>query len=133
MHHVAGRVALANPPVDGEAQIEIVERCDANDIETALLSLSSPGVYFGDEVAATSLARRCNEELAAVVSARPDRFGAFAVLPPPAPSARVPKQSMPWMCSGWTPSACSPAPNRGIVRVERAEACPFQPAPDRSA
>lgn len=52
-------------------------------IETGILSISSPGVHHGDDVAACRLARRVNEAGAAVVGRRPDRFGLFASLPLP--------------------------------------------------
>ena len=56
---------------------------DANGIQTALLSLSCPGVYFGDAGEARDLARRCNEFSAELKDKYPDRFGMFAVLPMP--------------------------------------------------
>jgi 6-methylsalicylate decarboxylase len=40
-------------------------------------------VHFGDDAAARSLAGQCNEYLAGIKHDRPDRFGAFAVLPLP--------------------------------------------------
>lgn len=56
---------------------------DQEGIETALLSLSAPGVYFDGMQQAVSLARECNNYCAEVVEAHPDRFGFFAVLPMP--------------------------------------------------
>lgn len=56
---------------------------DEAGITTALLSISSPGVHFGDDRAARSLAREVNESAAEVVRRRPDRFGFFATLPLP--------------------------------------------------
>ncbi len=56
---------------------------DANAIETALLSISAPGVYFGDVDEACSLARSCNEYTARLAEQHPGRFGSFAVLPMP--------------------------------------------------
>ena len=52
-------------------------------IATAILSISSPGVHFGDDAAARSLARAVNLEGARLKSAHPDRFGFFASLPLP--------------------------------------------------
>lgn len=49
-------------------------------IRTAFLSISSPGVHFGDDASARSLARRVNEEGATIVQAHPGRFGLFASL-----------------------------------------------------
>lgn len=56
---------------------------DMQGIQTALLSLSAPGVHFGDQAQASSLARACNDFCADVARTRPDRFGFFAVLPMP--------------------------------------------------
>jgi 6-methylsalicylate decarboxylase len=52
-------------------------------IRTALLSISSPGVHFGDDAAARRLARQVNEEGARLTRAHPARFGFFAALPLP--------------------------------------------------
>ncbi|MBA5636406.1 amidohydrolase [Duganella sp. LX20W] len=56
---------------------------DANGIQTAITSLSAPGVYFGDRDAAVGLARQCNEFAADMERRAPGRFGSFAVLPMP--------------------------------------------------
>ena len=47
------------------------------------LSISSPGVHFGDDTAARALARQVNEEGARLARAHPDRFGFFASTPLP--------------------------------------------------
>lgn len=52
-------------------------------IGRSMLSISSPGVHFGDDAAARELARSVNEAGAAEVAAHPDRFGLFASLPLP--------------------------------------------------
>jgi 6-methylsalicylate decarboxylase len=52
-------------------------------VATMVLSLSSPGVYFGDRAAAVELAHSCNGEGAAIVAAHPERFGLLASLPLP--------------------------------------------------
>ncbi len=56
---------------------------DRHDIATALLSLSQPGVHFGDDAAARQLARAVNDGLAEAMAQHPQRFGAFATLPMP--------------------------------------------------
>jgi predicted TIM-barrel fold metal-dependent hydrolase len=52
-------------------------------VASAVLSVSSPGVHFGDGAAARSLARAVNESGAEVVALHPARFGLFASLPLP--------------------------------------------------
>jgi predicted TIM-barrel fold metal-dependent hydrolase len=56
---------------------------DEAEIDAAVVSISTPGVDFGDRGAARVLARLCNEFLADLVHKRPDRFGAFGILPLP--------------------------------------------------
>lgn len=53
---------------------------DGHDIQTGIMSLSTPGVYFGDGPQARRWAREINEYCAEVVARRPDRFGFFATL-----------------------------------------------------
>jgi hypothetical protein len=49
---------------------------DEAGIDVAVPSISTPGVHFGDDVAARTLAREVNEYLAGIKHDRPDRFGA---------------------------------------------------------
>jgi predicted TIM-barrel fold metal-dependent hydrolase len=60
-----------------------LELMDRLGIGTSLLSVSSPGVHFGDDGAARALARAVNEEGHRTVAAHPGRFGLFASLPVP--------------------------------------------------
>jgi len=68
------------PVWSAEKSIEIM---DLNEIQTAITSISSPGVFFGDEYFAKNLARMCNEISATLISDYPSRFGGFASLPLP--------------------------------------------------
>lgn len=52
-------------------------------IATAVVSISDPGVYFGDTAEARETARVVNEEAAALIAADRVRWGAFASLPLP--------------------------------------------------
>jgi 6-methylsalicylate decarboxylase len=56
---------------------------DKAGIDVAVPSISTPGVHFGDDDAARTLARRVNEYLADIKRNRPDRFGGFAAVPLP--------------------------------------------------
>jgi predicted TIM-barrel fold metal-dependent hydrolase len=54
---------------------------DRHGIEVALTSLAQPGVGFGTQASAQTLARRCNDYAADLVARWPRRFGAFATVP----------------------------------------------------
>jgi predicted TIM-barrel fold metal-dependent hydrolase len=60
-----------------------VAAMDEIGVRRAILSISSPGVHFGDAAAAVTLARSVNEAGAQITAARPGRFGFFATLPLP--------------------------------------------------
>jgi 6-methylsalicylate decarboxylase len=62
---------------------------DELSIATSLLSISSPGVHFGDDAAACELARRVNEEGAKLRRDYPGRFGFLASLPLPNVDAAI--------------------------------------------
>src|SRR5579863_3157470 len=65
-----------NPPqwsLDGT-----IAYLDVARIDVAVLSISAPGVHFGDDAAARALARRCNEYLAGCRREHPQRFGGLA-------------------------------------------------------
>ena len=70
----------AIPEWSEPAALDLMDRVD---IQTAVLSISSPGVHFGDGPAATALAQRCNDEAHRLKTAYPGRFGFFACLPVP--------------------------------------------------
>ena len=60
-----------------------LETYDKLGIATGVLSISSPGVHYGDDAAGRRLARRVNESGADTVAKFPTRFGLFAELPMP--------------------------------------------------
>lgn len=68
------------PPWNAERSLEAM---DLIGTQTAITSLSAPGVYFGDLTEACDLARACNEFSAELSAKYPGRFGSFAVLPMP--------------------------------------------------
>jgi 6-methylsalicylate decarboxylase len=64
---------------------------DASGVATAILSITTPGVRFGDhdDAAAADLARACNEYGAKLIADHGRRFGMFAALPLPAVDATL--------------------------------------------
>jgi predicted TIM-barrel fold metal-dependent hydrolase len=74
---VAGRALPAWSPALS------LEAMDRNGVDLALLSVSATGVHFGDDRAATELARRCNDYGLELRASAPSRFGYFASLPLP--------------------------------------------------
>ena len=56
---------------------------DSQGVATAILSLTFPGVWFGDPRMASQTARRVNEYAADLARNRPGRFGLFAAIPLP--------------------------------------------------
>ena len=62
---------------------ERIDLMDQNDIQTEMLSLSSPGLRYWTGPAAARLGSSLNAELAGIVRDRPARFGGFGILPLP--------------------------------------------------
>ena len=56
---------------------------DRHGIQTAVTSVSSPGVVFGNQQIATDLAHEINEYSATLIADHPKRFGAFGHIPLP--------------------------------------------------
>ena len=76
----AGRGPAIGKYPDWTSQLAL-ELMDRHGIEVALTSLAQPGVGFGNEASAQTLARRCNDYAADLVARWPRRFGAFATVP----------------------------------------------------
>ena len=90
-HHVSPPAFIAKivalktgqtPLIDWTPQ-QSIEDMDAGGVETAVLSVSEPGVWYGDNAVARRLARSCNEYTAKIAGDYPGRFGSFASVPLP--------------------------------------------------
>ena len=73
----------ANPARISWTPSDSLAAMDAFGIETAVVSISTPGVWWGDAAAARDLARACNDFAAGMVREHPGRYGFFAALPLP--------------------------------------------------
>ena len=72
---------FGSPPAwTPQTSIEVMDR---NGIGFAIVSVSAPGVWFGDPQESERLARECNDYSARMKADFPDRFGFFATLPLP--------------------------------------------------
>ena len=60
-----------------------IEDMDRAGVATSITSITTPGVWFGDNEEARTLARACNDYAAELASRYPGRFGVFASLPLP--------------------------------------------------
>lgn len=76
---------LAQPgiPLPAWAPADSIAMMDRLGIDLAVLSVGSPGFFWGDQALATDLCRETNDALRDTVAARPDRFRAFVALPLP--------------------------------------------------
>jgi predicted TIM-barrel fold metal-dependent hydrolase len=77
---IKGGDGVVFPQWNPESSLDVM---DHNCIRKAFLSLSSPGVDFGDKDFAVYLAETVNNEMDRIVTDHPDRFGAFATIPLP--------------------------------------------------
>lgn len=71
------------PALPAWSEAAMIAMMDDLSIERAILSISSPGVHFGDDAAARRLSRQVNEEGARLAAAHPGRIGFFASTPLP--------------------------------------------------
>src|SRR5258705_14020159 len=63
--------------------VKAVEDMDRYGVAVSMLSISEPGVHFGDDAKARALARDCNEYGVTLMQKYRSRFGLFAILPRP--------------------------------------------------
>ena len=60
-----------------------IEDMDRGGVAVAMVSITNPGLWFGDREVTRRLARACNEYGAKLVQEYPTRFGLFAAMPLP--------------------------------------------------
>jgi predicted TIM-barrel fold metal-dependent hydrolase len=75
-----GRPELRAPRWSREETVGFMDRWG---IDAAVMSVSTPGVWFGDAGQARELARLCNEATAELMRSDPRRFAGLAALPLP--------------------------------------------------
>jgi predicted TIM-barrel fold metal-dependent hydrolase len=78
---------VLHPSWTGWTPARGVEELDRANVATAMISITYPGIWLGENVvpidATRTLARDCNEYGAKMLTDHPGRFGLFAVLPLP--------------------------------------------------
>lgn len=76
-------VVSSKPSLVEWTPAQSLEAMDRFGIRTAITSISTPGVHWGDSAKAASLARACNEWAAEMAREHPGRYGVFASIPLP--------------------------------------------------
>lgn len=79
---VRGR-PLLNPANTRWRPEQSIEDMDRGGVAASVISITNPGLWFGDAAQTRRLARACNEYGAQLVQAHPTRFGLFAAVPLP--------------------------------------------------
>ena len=79
---VRGR-ELLQPANAGWTPEKSIEDMDKGGVAAAMISITNPGLWFGDKEATRAIARECNEYGAKLVQQHPARFGLFCALPIP--------------------------------------------------
>jgi len=79
---VKGR-PLLQPANSNWTPAQSIEDMDRGGVAAAMVSITNPGLWFGDAAVTRRLARACNEYGAKLVQDHPTRFGLFAAMPLP--------------------------------------------------
>ncbi len=75
--------ALSFPPYAKWTPQATLAEMDRGNVGTAILSISTPGIWFGDVAQARELSRICNDYAAKMQADFPGRFAQFAEIPLP--------------------------------------------------
>ena len=79
---ISGRARLPVPSAEWSVAKTLDDMYKAK-VQTAMLSITTPGLWFGDAGSSVKLARACNEYAAKMIVDNKGRFGSFAALPMP--------------------------------------------------
>jgi predicted TIM-barrel fold metal-dependent hydrolase len=90
-HYTRANLArlLADAPLDPASTYlnwtpeQTIDEMDRNGVAAAVTSITSPGIWFGNNADGRHWARECNEYGARLASDHPGRFGMFAAIPLP--------------------------------------------------
>jgi 6-methylsalicylate decarboxylase len=88
-HHIAPPVYVQEmksvlfPPTLAWSPQKSIEDMDKSGVATSITSITTPGVWLGDDRQGRRVARECNDYAAKLVSDYPGRFGMFAAIPLP--------------------------------------------------
>jgi len=88
-HHIAPpkfveeMKASLQPPTLAWSIERTLEDMDKAGVATAITSITTPGVWIGDDAQGRRVARECNDYAARLVANYPGRFGMFTALPLP--------------------------------------------------
>jgi len=74
---------IMQPQWNGWSVAKAVEDMDRDGVALSMVSITTPGVWFGDAAGAGKLARICNDFAARMRADHPGRFGIFAAVPMP--------------------------------------------------
>jgi predicted TIM-barrel fold metal-dependent hydrolase len=85
---VAGH-PLLNPANTKRTPAQSIEDMDRGQVAAAVISITNPGLWFGDQSVTNRLARECNDYGARLVQDFPTRFGLFASMPLPGVDATL--------------------------------------------
>jgi predicted TIM-barrel fold metal-dependent hydrolase len=81
--YVAEMKSLLFPPTLAWSPQKSIEDMDKAGVATSITSITTPGVWLGDDRQGRRVARECNDYAAKMISDYPGRFGMFAALPLP--------------------------------------------------
>jgi hypothetical protein len=76
LYELATAKGVSQPTLKDWMPRKTLDQMDEGGVATSILSISDPGVHFGDNAAARALARECNEYAARVIAFRTVRGAA---------------------------------------------------------